>query len=253
MRTGTHSSRSRQGFTLAELIVATTMIAIVMSAVYTAFHSAIRAWRAGEANYQTYQDARIALGLLAQELRSMPIGSFEWMVGADDEIEFYTLSPPMNVEDGEGPAALKVKYTLSRADARSAHTLVREEQIVEGPIPVAPACDGSVRTGKVKLGRTHKFELAHGVQDFSIAYFWRPPPPRRDNHIPPQYPVTMIEEPLNKECWGAPAAIVLSLTLDDPGAADRNNRTTIEHSVTFRFNTTGLPEELREKFAGRAR
>ncbi|MCP4641108.1 MAG: prepilin-type N-terminal cleavage/methylation domain-containing protein, partial [bacterium] len=47
--------RHNAGFTLAELLVATTLTVLVMGGVYVAFSSSIRLWRLGEANLRTYQ------------------------------------------------------------------------------------------------------------------------------------------------------------------------------------------------------
>lgn len=38
------------GFTLIELIVASTLMALVLSGVYLTFSTAVRSWRQGEAN-----------------------------------------------------------------------------------------------------------------------------------------------------------------------------------------------------------
>ncbi len=44
----------RAGFTLVELIVASTLLTIVLAGVYTTFSSSVRVWRSGESNYHTY-------------------------------------------------------------------------------------------------------------------------------------------------------------------------------------------------------
>lgn len=253
---------SQAGFTLAELTVASTLIAIVMAGVYAAVSTSIRSWRGGESSYQTYEDARLTLGLLATELRNIPFEAQGWLEGTSkrsgalDALEFYTLSPPMDVETGEGPMLLKVRYELKRVgmrkkgDARSMYVLIREERLVEGPLPQAPGCNAAEGGGRVKLGRRHSFEVAGNIESFRIDYFWEPPLPRRTPATPPP-PTTLIERSANPVCWGLPKRIDLALTLFDDGALDREEITEFVESIVFRGNTPELPQEIREELRAR--
>ena len=98
------------GFTLIELIVASTLMALVLSGVYLTFSTAVRSWRQGEANYATYEDARRALGLLDRELHAIPADAIHLMIGTRDSLEFVTLAQPLDVETASSERLLRVQY-----------------------------------------------------------------------------------------------------------------------------------------------
>jgi prepilin-type N-terminal cleavage/methylation domain-containing protein len=60
----------RAGFTLIELILAVTLIALVLVAAYEMYIASLKTAQAGEAEIDCYQTARAALTMLADDLRS---------------------------------------------------------------------------------------------------------------------------------------------------------------------------------------
>ncbi len=164
--------RKRAGFTLAELLVATTLMAIVMASVYTLFHTAIRTWRQGDAGYAPYQDARLAMHLLDRDLRNVPRKAMHLFQGTQDGLEFVTVSLPMNVEDDASPRLMWVRYRLTANRGREGRRLLREEAPVVGPLP---GVTRNVITGKIVKGDESAFVLAEGVDDFKLTYRWVPP------------------------------------------------------------------------------
>lgn len=228
--------RPHAGFTLAELLVATTLLAIVMTAVYTAFGSTLRAWRLGEANLHTFQDARTALSIMSRELNCALGGAEHLFQGKDDEFEFFTVSPPMNVAKGEGARVLWVKYRYNR----TGKSLVRQEAIVEKPLPLRPPEGEKVDEGRIKLGRKHKYDLASdSVLGFKVKYYWIPPVERKPD-APPEWiePIVLDE---SREDWGLPQGIQVKLTLKDINS--ESGKTTFTYRMSFRGPTTPYNEK----------
>lgn len=233
-------AKARAGFTLVELIVASTLMTLVLAGVYTTFSSAIRTWRSGEVNYQTYDDARLAFGLLTRELHAIPSNALHLMNGDEDSIEFITLSEPMNVESGWSERMMQVRYRLVRGDDGRGMTLEREEALVEGPLPTQHANQGLRDTLDIDLGRSYTFPLAHDVEGLSFYYMWA----RRNNRDPSGPPIwaeivgdTVVEQ-------AVPEGIEIVLTLHDPGTASDLQEATFRDVVTFRGGTSRAPAYL---------
>ena len=162
----------RAGFTLVELVVASTLLTIVLAGVYTTFSTSLRVWRSAESNYQTYEDARRAFGFLVRELRSIPQDALHLVKGSDDAIEFVTLTQPMYVEGAGAERLMFVRYRLVSEQRGGPMVLQREEALVEGPLPRDRQMDDLGQPLAIALGRAHDFELASGVEDLSFYYMW---------------------------------------------------------------------------------
>lgn len=233
--------RGQGGFTLAEILVACTLLSIVMSGLYFAFSSSIRMWRLGEANLRTYQDARTSLRIMTRELQCIPRDAAHLCEGKDDEFEFFALVPPMDVELGEESRIMWVKYRLKESPSgESGKLLVREERVVDGALPLPEDEQGDTSATRLDLGRKKTFELAAGVEDFELAYCWVPvlppgePPPVGEDleeGTPPD-PIWLDE---HNENDGMPQAIAIALTLQDPNAEE--GETLFEQLVAFRGPT----------------
>jgi len=223
------------GFTLAELIVATTVLTVVMTAVYTAFGSTIRAWRVGESQLHVYQDARTALSVMSHELGCLLGGTQHLFQGKDDEIEFFTVTPPMNVDKGEGPRVMWVRYRFNR----TGHTLVRQEALVTDPLPLAPRGNQDIDPSRIKMGRKYKFEIGRNVRDFAVSYYWIPPVKTKPNEPPPEWVAPVVLD-RSEEGWGLPQGIRVDLTIQDDTATGKE--TTFSLATAFRGPTTPYNE-----------
>lgn len=217
---------------MAELIVATTLLAIVMAAVYTALNSTLRIGRLGETDLNTYQDARTALAILSRELNCIVRDSEEFFVGTDNEFEFFAVVPPMAVEEGKGPRVLWVHYRYNP----STKTLFREEAVVKDALPSRRPDEETVDRSRIKLGRKRKFEFVTDVLGFDVSYYWIPPESdeekaRRKNDEPP-VPITPFVLKESRDGWGRPQGVRVRLTLQDPNA--ESGRAAFENLVTFR-------------------
>lgn len=222
------------GFTLAELIVASTLMSIVMAGVYTTFSVALRSMRSGDRHYEVYQDARLALGTLAQELTHIAPGSLHLFDGVEDSFEFYTVTQPLNVEEQVSRRMLKVRYRLDRGN------LVREEAPVKGPLPAPPISAEDETPRRVELGRKTEFTLIRDVREFSIEYLWAPPLSRKQGQPPPKR-VAMLRDDWTEEAF--PEGLRISLVVADPREAALGE-VVFTTTVALRGKTSPIPARL---------
>ena len=235
-----------EGFTLAELLVASLLLSIVMAAVYTAFSSSVRLWRLGEANIQTYQDARTSLTIMTREIQNIVPGAAHLMEGTNDTLEFFAVTPPMDVDEDSEPRVLCIQYRTKKdpdPDGKGS-ILVREERIVKSPLPSAPPDEGEIESTIIKMGNEKDFDLASGVKNFEIRYIWRAPE-ERPNAIPTEGPPAPVEFTVLDEHpkgAGIPQGIRIELTLLDPN--EESGETTFTTCAVFRGATTELDREF---------
>jgi len=169
----------KRGFTLIELLVALTIFSVVMTAVYASFKSTVDAWRDGEANMRAYQDARMALGLMAKELRSCAPIAGHYFIGEShgtsvrnrDEIEFFTIAPSLDPDRDDETVLLKVSYSLGGTRTRNVYTLDREEAGVRGKIPSIKEVERG-RDERVKTEKPSEVIVAEGVTSLKFEYLW---------------------------------------------------------------------------------
>lgn len=230
----------RAGFTLVELIVASTLLTIVLAGVYTTFSTSVRVWRSAESNYQTYEGARRAFGFLVRELRAIPQDALHLVKGSEDTIEFVTLAQPMYVEDARSERLMFVRYRLVSGGRDGGMMLRREEALVEGPLPLDRQADGLGQPLGITLGRPHDFELASGVEDLSFYYMWAVAQPQLSNARPAWAEIVgdgVVE-------GGLPEAIEVTLVLHDPGNVSGDFESTFTDVVTFRGGSSPVPMYL---------
>ncbi|MDZ4860312.1 MAG: prepilin-type N-terminal cleavage/methylation domain-containing protein [Candidatus Hydrogenedentes bacterium] len=255
-----HNPRHNDGFTLAELLVASTILAVILGSVYTAFSSSINIWKKGESNTQTYQDARTALDILSRELQNMVPGASHLFVGTNDEFEFYAVTRPMDVEDGSAPRVLWIRYRTKSDPDGEGKLLIREERTVESPLPSKPPDGGEIDSTIIKHGSESQFELAAGVEDFELQYYWKEQiagaqflsdPVQAAFDIPGSgianlVPAKIIIRSDHEEGTGIPQAIKINLTLIDPNSEKGEAAFTtyaVMHGPTTRLKETSLDAE----------
>ncbi|MBI4560129.1 MAG: prepilin-type N-terminal cleavage/methylation domain-containing protein [Candidatus Hydrogenedentes bacterium] len=230
------------GFTLAELIVASAVLALVMGGVYTGFSASVRTWRIGEADLAVYQDARLTLGIVARELQCVLPQTAHLFEGEDDEIQFYALTAPMNLEDGSDPRILRIRYRLKPDPNGRGSVLLREEAPIESPLPPPPVKGQELDTSIIEEGREQSFELVAGVEAFDVEYLWAPSPEPGVSTMSPfslaQPPViTMTENPIRS---GLPQGLNIRLALYEPSA--EAGVTSYSTHLVFRGPTTPYDE-----------
>jgi general secretion pathway protein J len=176
---------SEGGFTLLELIVATTIFSIVIAAAYSLFDSARGVTSRAELRAQLFQTARMALQSIEDDLRGAvmvasptptDLAFIGTSVGSEkqgyDRLEFVSVSRhtasayDVNVTDVvRGIDVAKVLYWIEQDTAREKHGLVRER-----PKELLPP-GGPVRREEDVV------EIARDVVHLNIRYYdageWR--------------------------------------------------------------------------------
>ncbi len=228
--------RRQQGFTLMELLVATMLLSIVMTAVYSAFHTSLNTWNAVEKEFEAYREARAAVHIFERELSCMLTNAAHLFEGDNKEVTMFAVTEPMDVEDSEGPHLMRVRYYYQR----SQRTLMREEAMVETALPKAPPRAHELDRQRIKLGRKKKRVIANNVDRFDLEYIWIPqPPPRPDPKTPPSE-VEPIVAREHRERWGMPQGIHLRMCVIDP--VDRERTFPVDIIIPIR-----IPNYLRAR------
>jgi prepilin-type N-terminal cleavage/methylation domain-containing protein len=227
--------RRARGFTLAEVLVATTLISIIMASVYTLFNSTTRAWRESEGRFDIYQNARTSLAVLKREIDNVVSPAGYFFQGDNQRFEMVVVSEPFNVEDSEGRHMMWVRYRYNR----TGRELIRDEALVEMALPKQPPRGQAIDRGRLKMRRREQFVVAANVEDFSVRYVWIPIQPQRDKKQPPP-PVTPIYADRHEEGWGLPTGIEVRMTVIDPG--DKNQRRTFLVRKTILNPSAGYRE-----------
>lgn len=245
-----HKPGSEAGFTLAELLVATMLLTIVMSGVYVCFSSTVRLWRLGEANIATYQDARTALSIMTRELQNVVPGTAHLVEGGNDDFTFFAVTPPLDVDENSQPQVIQIQYRTRKDPNGEGRILLREERLVKSPLPSKPPGDGEIDRTIIKMASEKDFELAYGVKNFELRYYWIPPEDSvqdATNSGPPA-PVEFIVRDDHPKGSGIPQGIRIELTLLDDNS--ESGETTFTTVVVFRGETTELEEDSIETVGG---
>jgi prepilin-type N-terminal cleavage/methylation domain-containing protein len=245
-----NNPRNDAGFTLAELLVASMLLTIVMSGVYLCFSSTVRLWRLGEENIQTYQDGRTALSIMTRELQNIIPGTAYLAEGSNDEFTFFAVAPPLDVDENSDPQVIQIQYRTRKDPNGKGDILLREERLVKSPLPSKPPGEGEIDRTIIKMASEKDFELAYAVEDFEIRYYWLPPekgvPDATDTGLPPSAEFVVRDE--HPKGSGIPQGMRIDLTLLDENA--ESSETTFTTFVVFRGPTTALEDDSIEKDGG---
>ena len=206
--------RPDSGFTLAELLVASALISVVLGSVYSMFFTVTTSWRAIEQDYDPHRDARNFFTLFQREFANIEMRTAHLFEGDDSEITMFIVSEPFQVDEGEGRHLLRVSY---RYNGRS-DEIIREEAFVETALPKPTNGSVELDRGRIKTTHEEEFVVATHVTDMNIRYLWYPVPNKPDPKMPPPR-ITPIYQNEHRNKWGKfPNAIELSIAV-----ADHNN------------------------------
>ena len=233
---------SRDGFTLAELLVATMMLSIVMTSVYVLFNSSLQAWRTVESGFDAHLEARAFMTIFSHEFGNLSTRAGHLFEGKDDTVTMFVVAQPENLEEGQSRRLMRVEYSYSR----SKNEVVREEAFVESALPMFVQEENGVKKERIKVGKKFKTVLVNNATAFRIRYIWVPMAENWDRTLPPepQEPVYMER---HQERWGFPQAVEITLEVTNPkNEEDKYTVTSVfpMRGPTFRTTRTGLDKLL---------
>jgi len=233
------------GFTLAELLIASLLLSLVMTAVYTMMFSTLGAWRSIDGAFDAHQQARSFMTLFQREVENATARAEHLMEGDDNSMTLFVISEPMNVGEAEGRRLMRVRYSFNRTKGE----IIREEALVETALPNRPPAGQKVDQKRVKLSDREDFVMARNVRDFELRYVWSPIPKITNADVPPP-PAELVYAERHSEDLGLPQAIEVKLSLEDPD--NRDNTIDFQTLIPVRApNTRYFLEMLRERL-GRA-
>lgn len=160
------SSRPEKGFTLIEVLVAISILAIVLTSVYGIFSSVSLARGRLQADSAEYHRARVIFDRLGRELRgayfSAQDARLAFVAGSSnddslDELELTTTAVSPLSKTGSGVARVRYRLTEDQEDSDGRQVLLRSEQ---------PAYQTSEKLENVDMMR-----LAAGIESLSVRFF----------------------------------------------------------------------------------
>lgn len=245
MKTRAHhrGRRLRQGFTLAELLVATTLLSIVMSSVYFLFNTSLRSWRTVESGFDAHLEARAFMSIFSHEYGNLSARAGYLFEGKDDSITMFVVAQPENLGEGLGRRLMRVEYSYSRGR----NEVVREENFVESGLPPLPAEAREIKKERMKLGKKHRTVLAGNVTAFGIRYVWVPLRENWDPKTPPE-PVPPVYMERHKQRWGFPQAVEITLEVTNPD--DPNDKYAVTSTFPMRLPTNRLLPAMLDELLG---
>lgn len=239
IRRATRANGNSGGFTLAELLVAATLLSIVMTSVYTMTNTAMRSWRAVERGFDVHQEARNFMTLFSHEYNNIVGRAAHLFDGDDSSIEMFVVAQPLDLEQGEGPRLMRVSYSYNR----SKRSIEREEALVEAALPLPVSGEEDLDPGRIKLSRRHKDTVANNVNRFSLQYVWAPTPQVISPFEPP-IPEPLIFVKRHRQRLGLPQAVEITLEVFDPDDSERTYPMTL--MLPIRAPSLRRPRELME-------
>ncbi len=100
-------------FTLIEVLIAVTIIAVIILSIYSSFNAGITAYKKMDTAFGSFQDARIILSILEADLKNSFIYSEEssFFKGSSSTLDFFSISNTYD-KDEEYNSLCRIKYTL---------------------------------------------------------------------------------------------------------------------------------------------
>jgi len=206
------------GFTLMEVLVATSIFAVVVVSIYSAFHTGMQAYRKVDASFGIYQTARLVFARIESDLRNSFVYTEDdsRFTGTADSFNLLSVLPSY---DNSGKASLnicRVKYAMQ--DGGFARSLFKGlEAFKEGPKDEPQTLSSSIKAVS--------FEYAFSKREFSETYEWQDSWPKRD------------EEEQKKSL---PLAVKIKLSIEE--AAQKADSKTKARIVEF-IRVVSLPQE----------
>jgi len=239
---------NNRGFTLVELLIATMLIAIVLTGAYTSFEAALRVWKStSKSDLRPQLDARITFSMLEDDLRGIPTGigsefhdGRAMVRGTEDSLELVTIREPFDPKLGESARTMLVSYTVSRT--RDGNELVRTETVLESGLAYVHGVTGDVSWDSVDYGKSATLVVASGLSDFNLGYWWYLNRP--STKTPPSWLSPVETDWINGEL---PEGIRITLEFDHETADGEYAPLAFDSIVAFRQEPSPFPRRLENR------
>ena len=203
--------KRRLGFTLIEVLVATSIFAVVIVSIYSAFQTGITTYRKVDASFGAYQTARLVLARIESDLRSSSCYSDEdcRFQGAGDSLDFFSVLPAFDSSGKERVNICRVRYimdggSLKRASARGLDAIMKDPDFKPGELS--------------SLVKNISFEYAFPKKEFGKTYEWKGSWPEKDDEAGKKMP---------------PLAVKIELSVAAPAQKAKAKAKAKEEAVTF--------------------
>lgn len=221
-------TRRNGGFTLAEMLVATVLLSIVMGSVYSLFSTTIHGWRLAEDDFQNFQEARLAFAKFENEAENLFAQADYLFEGDGRQVTMFVIAEPMDLDAGGGRRIMQVRYRFNQGK----HELIREERLAKASLPARPPQGAEIDRGRIELKTPKSFTLAEGLSDLEFRYVWVPKVDR-EKGTPPQW-IAPLTTDRHAEGWGLPHAIEVTMVVTNPKNEDETK--TFRARVPVRTN-----------------
>lgn len=128
------SAPRQAGFTLMEVVISITILALTLGVLFGAMHLGVRTWERDTSLADTFQRHRVLVDQLAQELRSSVLNARNEKIvfqGTREELKFFTATG--SLQDKRGAHLMRaVSYRARQKDGLVLH---------EGPLGLPPSDD----------------------------------------------------------------------------------------------------------------
>jgi general secretion pathway protein J len=195
---------NRHGFTLIELMISVALMAIVIGSAYACLSAGVNGKRVIEARAEGMQSARVALNMIATDLRStIPMAGNVEFVGMRrivgeidaDNLDFSTRN--YNPKRLREPDYCEISYFLTRDPESDSFILVRRRDPTPDPEPM----EGGLQEEIARGVRGLRFEFYDGFEWFDE---WGDPegktkgmalPPSNSYGLPEAVRITIVFDP----------------------------------------------------------
>jgi len=168
--------RKSSGLTLIELLIASSIFAIIMASVYSAFYGGFLGYRKMDASFEVYQSARTIFSRIESDLRN----SFAYTKddskfhGSDANMDFFSIKE-LFVKDNSFIDICKIKY--EKADTKLKRTYYRSLEALKDDVVVEP----QVLAPEIK---EISFEYAYATGNADKPYEWQTSWPKCKEQTP---------------------------------------------------------------------
>ena len=195
----------QNGFTLLEVLVSVTMVALMAVALWSVFRISLTSWARGNAYIDANQRQRSVMDLVKKQMTSvypaispadLQLGGpvYPIFVGARESVQFISLA---SLRFNQNPGLTAVSYELVRGDQGSYSLVEREEQY----LGIDPTQEGSLDRKDNRV-----IPLFENLVSFGFEYF---DPGTNES------PAEWVREWNSKLTGGLPSAISMSMVNRD--------------------------------------